>query len=202
MVSLVNMPFPRTLRSTQSYLGGLNYNSRFIEDFAIYASVLYELREADFHGISRMEKMESPTPKEKRVEDRKGRGDSDPDRIDVTGGDPIADDRKGHGDSDPDRIGVIEGDPYFSWVTGGDINSTDRSRWGKAKISLTMLKDKIAKTPILNHFYPDRPPVTVVYAIFGAVSAALLQEHDGIYWSVVFTSRTLKPNEINYGMVK
>ena len=46
--SLVNIPFPTTLRSMQSFLGSLNYYSRFIEDFAIYASVLYELREADF----------------------------------------------------------------------------------------------------------------------------------------------------------
>ena len=38
----------------QSFLGSLNYYSRFIEDFAIYASVLYELREADFHEICRL----------------------------------------------------------------------------------------------------------------------------------------------------
>ena len=52
--SLVNIPFPKTLRSMQSFLGSLNYYSRFIEDFAIYASVLYELREADFHEIGRL----------------------------------------------------------------------------------------------------------------------------------------------------
>ena len=46
--SLVNIPFPTTFRSVQSFLGSLNYNSCFIEDFAVYASVLYELREADF----------------------------------------------------------------------------------------------------------------------------------------------------------
>ncbi|KAE8999476.1 hypothetical protein PR002_g18440 [Phytophthora rubi] len=46
--SLANLPFPTTLRSMQSFLGSLNYYSRFIEEFAIYASVLYELREADF----------------------------------------------------------------------------------------------------------------------------------------------------------
>ena len=46
--SLVNMPFPRSLRSMKSFLGSLNYYSRFIEDFAVYASVLYELREIDF----------------------------------------------------------------------------------------------------------------------------------------------------------
>ena len=42
----------------------------------------------------------------------------------------------------------------------------------------------------------------VVYPSKWAVSAALLQEHDGVYWPVTFTSRTLKPNEIKYGMVK
>ena len=68
--------------------------------------------------------------------------------------------------------------------------------------SFTMLKDKIAKTPILKHFDPDRPPVIVVYTNKWAVYAALLQEHDGVYWPVTFTSRTLKPNEINYGLVE
>ena len=65
-----------------------------------------------------------------------------------------------------------------------------------------MLKNKIAKTPILKQFGPDCPPEIVVYARKWAVSAALLQEHDGVYWPVMFTSRTLKPNEINYGRVK
>ena len=69
-------------------------------------------------------------------------------------------------------------------------------------ISFTMLKDKIAKTSIFKHFDPDRPPVIVVYASKWAVSAALLQEHDGTYWFVTFRSRTLKPNEISYGMVE
>ena len=63
-----------------------------------------------------------------------------------------------------------------------------------------MLKDKISKTPILKHFDTDRPLVIVVYASKWAVSAVLLQEHDGTYWPVTFTSRKLKSNEINYGM--
>lgn len=42
--SLVNIPFPKTLRAMQSFLGSLNYYRRFIENFAIYAAVLYELR--------------------------------------------------------------------------------------------------------------------------------------------------------------
>ena len=64
-------------------------------------------------------------------------------------------------------------------------------------ISFTMLKDKIAKTPILKHFDPDLPPVIVVYASKWAVSVALLQEHDGVYWPVTFISRTVKP-KINW----
>ena len=141
-------------------------------------------------------------PSEERVEDRKDQGDSDPDRISITGSDTKVDDRKYQGDSDPDHIGVAGNDPASSCVTGGDLTSTDRSRWEKAMISFTMLKDKIAKTPMLKHFDPDRHPVIVVYASKWAVSAALLQEHDGTYWPVKFTNQTLKPNEIYYGMVE
>jgi hypothetical protein len=64
-----------------------------------------------------------------------------------------------------------------------------------------MLKAKIVSTPILRHFDPDRTPVIVVYASEWAVSAALVQEHGGEYWPVTFTSRTLKPNAVNYGIV-
>ena len=39
----------------QSFVGSLNYYSRFIEDFAIYASVLYELREVEFFEINQRE---------------------------------------------------------------------------------------------------------------------------------------------------
>jgi hypothetical protein len=56
LYSLANLPFPQTLRAMQSFLGSLNYYSRFIEDFAIYAAVLYELRESDFHEIRHREK--------------------------------------------------------------------------------------------------------------------------------------------------
>ena len=83
--SLVDIPFHRTLRSMQSFLGSLNYYGQLIEDFAIYASVLYELRKADFHEIRRMDKTESSTLNGKRVDSRKCRGDGDPDINVVTG---------------------------------------------------------------------------------------------------------------------
>ena len=69
-------------------------------------------------------------------------------------------------------------------------------------IAFTLLKAKIATTPILKHFDPDRSPVIVVYASKWAVSAALLQEYDVVYRPVTFSSRTIKPNEVNYGMVE
>ena len=34
----------------KSFLGSLKYYSRFIEDYAIYASILYELREVGFQA--------------------------------------------------------------------------------------------------------------------------------------------------------
>ena len=49
--SLVNLLFPTSLRSMQSFLGSLIYYIRYIEDFAIHASVLYELRETEFCEI-------------------------------------------------------------------------------------------------------------------------------------------------------
>ncbi|POM63433.1 Reverse transcriptase [Phytophthora palmivora] len=138
------LPFPTNLKSMQSFLGSLNYYSRFIEDFAIYASVLYELREADFYEIAR--------------------------KIKSTGGDE----------------GVV---------------AEEDCRWTEARTAFATLKNKIVNAPILQHFDVDRQPVVVVYASKWAISAALMHEHDGVYKQVTFTSRTLKPNEINYGMV-
>ncbi|KAE8969380.1 hypothetical protein PR001_g27514 [Phytophthora rubi] len=147
--SLANLPFPTTLRSMHSFLGSLNYYSRFIEDFAIYASILYELREADFFEATRRSKI-------------------NPD-VGLTGDD----------DSQP---------------SGED-------KWARAMTAFTVLKDKLVRAPILRHFDPDRRPVVVVYTSKWAISAALMQDHDGVYQPVTFTSRTLKPNEINYGVV-
>ncbi|POM68730.1 LOW QUALITY PROTEIN: Reverse transcriptase [Phytophthora palmivora] len=142
--ALQELPFPSNLRSMQSFLGSLNYYSRFIEDFAIYASVLYKLREADFYEIAR--------------------------KIKSTG--------------DDESVATEEG-----------------NTWTEARTAFATLKNKIVNAPILQHFDVDRQPVVVVYASKWAISAALMQEHDGVYKPVTFTSRTLKPNEINYGMV-
>ncbi|ETO71837.1 hypothetical protein F444_11880 [Phytophthora nicotianae P1976] len=78
----------------------------------------------------------------------------------------------------------------------------EKDKWDRAQTAFEMLKNKIATATVLRHFDSDRVPVVVVYASDWAISAALVQEHDGMYMPVTFTSRTLKPNELNYGMVE
>ena len=138
----MNIPFPRTLRSMQSFLGSLNYYSRFIEDFATDASALYQLREADVFEISRQRSLDGSALKVETEQDPGSAGGS---------------------------IEVV--DQVLN--TGNEVDSEGITRWEKAMIAFTMLKAKIAGTPILNHFDPERPPVIVVYASKWAVSAAL-----------------------------
>ncbi|GMF30415.1 unnamed protein product [Phytophthora fragariaefolia] len=55
----------------QSFLGSLNYYSRFIEDYAIYAAVLYELRDVDFAAMNK-------TESQAQIQTRVARSTSDP----------------------------------------------------------------------------------------------------------------------------
>ena len=163
----------------QSILGSPNYYSRFIEDFSVYASVLYELREDDFHEIRRTY--------------------DDPRTVEVAGRNRLC--HIAH-KGDRDRYPISGSDRDRFPISGGDQDPEGRSRWEKATIAFTFLKQKIATTPILKHFDPDRPLVIVVYASKWAVSAALLQKHEGVYWPVTFSIRTLKLNEVKNGMVE
>ncbi|POM70816.1 Reverse transcriptase [Phytophthora palmivora] len=70
--------------------------------------------------------------------------------------------------------------------------SVAKSFWGRQKVDY--LGHRVSAE--------DRQPAVVVYASKRAISAALMQEHDGVYKPVTFTSRTLKPNEINYARDK
>ncbi|POM57742.1 Reverse transcriptase, partial [Phytophthora palmivora] len=144
--ALTDLAFPGSLRSMQLFLGSLNYYGRFIEDDAIYAVVLYELREVDFAAMS---KDDVWIQIERSMERR------------------------------PDGEQV---DP----------------RWIRAHRAFQTLKSKIASTPILRHFDTDREAVVIVYASDWAISAALVQEYDQIYYPITFVSRMLKSNELNY----
>uniref|UniRef100_M4BGF5 Reverse transcriptase/retrotransposon-derived protein RNase H-like domain-containing protein n=1 Tax=Hyaloperonospora arabidopsidis (strain Emoy2) TaxID=559515 RepID=M4BGF5_HYAAE len=142
----------------------MNYYSRFIQDFAMYASFLYELGEADFHEIRRSHNMKNDCS-------------SSHDHVCSA---QICDDRGQWpaGDHDHQLVTINDQDEFK--VKESDGEHTGDHRWEKAIIAFTMLKAKVARTPVLRHFDPDRRSVIVAYASKWAVSAALLQEHDGV----------------------
>ncbi|POM74877.1 Reverse transcriptase [Phytophthora palmivora] len=175
--ALTDLAFPGSLRSMQSFLGSLNYYSRFIGDYAIYAAVLYELREVDFAAMSKddvqIQIKRSMEPKELDQRDLK--------------------EYPGSGltlrPMELSDLGRLDGDKVDP-------------RWIRAHRAFETLKSKIASTPTLRHFDMDREAVVIVYASDWAISAALVQEYDQIYYPITFVSRTLKSNELNYSPVE
>ncbi|KAE9038396.1 hypothetical protein PR002_g6047 [Phytophthora rubi] len=154
---LTDLPFPGSLQAMQSFLGSLNYYSNFIKDYAIYAAVLYELRDVNFAAMNKLENRS-------RVQD----------------------------------LAAVAGDD----LEGARYPADADLRWIRAHQSFAKLKEKVSSTLILRHFQPDLQPVVVVYANDWAISAALMQEHDTVIHPVMFASRTLKSNELNYGIVE
>ncbi|POM65686.1 Hypothetical protein PHPALM_18562 [Phytophthora palmivora] len=174
---LTDLAFPGSLRSVQSFLGSLNYYSRFIEDYAIYAAVLYELTEVDFAAMSKGDM---------RIQIKRCMERTELDQLDL----------KEDLGSDMTLKPMETSDPE-----GLDGEQVD-SRWIRAHRTFETLKSKIASTPILRHFDIDREAVVIVYASDWAISAALVQEYDQIYYPITFVSRTLKSNELNYSPVE
>ncbi|OWY98915.1 reverse transcriptase, partial [Phytophthora megakarya] len=68
-----------------------------------------------------------------------------------------------------------------------DLTEVD-SQWIHAHRSFNVLKTRIATTPILRHFDPDRKATVVVYASDWAISGVLMQEYHQIYYPVTFAS--------------
>ncbi|KAE9270761.1 hypothetical protein PR003_g30720, partial [Phytophthora rubi] len=46
--AVTELSFPASKKGVQSFLGALNYYSRFIQDFVVYGAALYQLKDADF----------------------------------------------------------------------------------------------------------------------------------------------------------
>ncbi|KAE9281327.1 hypothetical protein PF008_g27914 [Phytophthora fragariae] len=155
--ALTDLPFPGSLRAMHSFLESLNYYSKFIEYYAIYAAVLYELREVDFAAMNKPENRS-------RIR----------------------------------NLAVAVGDD----LEGADEPAEADLRWIRDHKSFAKLKEKVSSTPILRHFQPELQPVVVVYANDWVISAALMQKHDTVFHPVMFASRTLKSNELNYGIVE
>ncbi|OWZ10245.1 reverse transcriptase, partial [Phytophthora megakarya] len=87
---------------------------------------------------------------------------------------------------------------FGEYVT--DPKARNQGKWVHAKRAFETLRAKIATTPMLRHFDAGKQPVVILYASDWAISAVLAQEDDGMYMPVKFTSRTLKPNELNYNI--
>ncbi|KAG3069596.1 hypothetical protein PI125_g23174 [Phytophthora idaei] len=193
--SLTDLRFPGSLRAMQSFLGSLNYYSRFIEDYAIYAVVLYELREVDFAAMKKpvsqikVEQAMQIEPQE-RLDERRDLESSRPAQAEYM--------------SDQVKLETDHGAPSHDRSVSDEVQGLSgvELRWVRAHRAFERLKGKIATTRTLRHFDPNRPATVVVYASDWAISASLMQEYDRIYYPINFISRTLKPNEINYGVVE
>ena len=71
-----------------------------------------------------------------------------------------------------------------------------RPKEKKRKMVLSsMHKNDIATVPILRRFDPVKRAVIIVYASERAISASLLQNHEGLHMPVPYTIRTVKANQ-------
>ncbi|OWZ13640.1 LOW QUALITY PROTEIN: reverse transcriptase [Phytophthora megakarya] len=139
--ALTDLEFSRSLRAMQSFLSRLNYCSRFIEDFEIYTSVLYELRELDYaameKGMNRNRiqlalAVESPDP-DMLTEDPTSPQPSDPD---PRGLDPELSEQVPSLDPMPACVKVSNPEK----ATFADLDP----RWIHAHRSFKVLKEKVA----------------------------------------------------------
>ncbi|POM70108.1 Hypothetical protein PHPALM_13509, partial [Phytophthora palmivora] len=48
--TLAELPFPKSKKGIQAFLGALNYYGRFIQNLDVYGAVLYQLKDSDFDG--------------------------------------------------------------------------------------------------------------------------------------------------------
>jgi ribonuclease HI len=116
-------PFPSSKREVQSFLGSLNYYSKFIQDFGVLAATLYEIQDEDF---------------------------------------------------------------------------SDEGKLGRARRSFDLLKARAVAAPVLRYFKHGEPVYIMLFANHWAISATVMQLHDGKYHPVRFVSRVLKQNELGY----
>lgn len=129
-----------TLRSTKSFFGSLIYYSRV--DSAIYDSVLYELREADFCEINRSsgDKPERQMTEGDHLKGKTTRGNHVQDLV--------------RSNIDADRGMNFE----------SEQDAEKRNRCEKASIAFTLIKAKISTIMIFKHFDSDGQAVVVAYA--------------------------------------
>ncbi|OWY99683.1 hypothetical protein PHMEG_00029278 [Phytophthora megakarya] len=185
--AFTDLEFPGFPRDMQTFLGSLNYYSRFIENHALYAYVLYQLREIDYaameKGVNRswiqLALISKPPEPEILTQDPTS---SQPPDSDLRSPDLEP--------SQPDP-NLVSWDPTLDRAKVSDPEKDNFAgldpRWIHAHSSFKMVKEKIATTPILRHFDQNRQAVVV---------------YDQTYYPVIFASPTLKSTELNYGIAE
>ncbi|OWY95838.1 LOW QUALITY PROTEIN: reverse transcriptase, partial [Phytophthora megakarya] len=159
--ALTDLAIPGSLKAMQSFLG--------TDSYAIYASVLYELREIDF-AVMTKEPTQGRIQQILEAEDVDPRSQEDRDVAHRRTLDPET--------PDPMEIHV-----------------------GSMPTDLSMCS-KPGSLPPRSYDILTRSGGGLVYASDWAISGALMQEYEQIYYPVTFASRTLKSNELNYGIAE
>ena len=79
-----------------------------------------------------------------------------------------------------------------------DEDFSEDHKLDRAKRSFELLKARAVSAPVLRHFKSGDPVYIMLFANNWAISATVMQLHDGKYHPVRFVSRVLKQNEIGY----
>ncbi|KAJ0390852.1 hypothetical protein P43SY_011081 [Pythium insidiosum] len=82
------------------------------------------------------------------------------------------------------------------------LAKTSPEHLATARVAFEVLKKKLAETPILRHFDPERRPIVVIYANDWAVASSLLQENEGSLEPITFCSRVLKQHELKFALAE
>ncbi|KAJ0391130.1 hypothetical protein ATCC90586_010973 [Pythium insidiosum] len=82
------------------------------------------------------------------------------------------------------------------------LAKTSPGHLATARVAFEVLKKKLAETPILRHFDPERRPIVVIYANDWAVASSLLQENEGSLEPITFCSRVLKQHELKFALAE
>ncbi|POM80690.1 Hypothetical protein PHPALM_1444 [Phytophthora palmivora] len=65
-LAIAELPFPKSKKGIQAFLGALNYYGRFIQNLAVHGAVLYQLKDSDFDGIKDLSTAEAAFAELKR----------------------------------------------------------------------------------------------------------------------------------------
>jgi hypothetical protein len=83
-----------------------------------------------------------------------------------------------------------------------DEDFTSGQDLSRARRSFDLLKERAVSAPVLKHFQTESPVYIMLFANEWAISATVMQLHEGKYHPVRFVSRVLKQNELGYHLAE